>query len=62
MPKHIKHDIDKYWENKIKQVVNISKEHGFPEQDIEFWNHQPCGVISLIIDICSNVDKTSIKK
>ena len=44
------YDID-YWNKKVKAVVEISKEYGYPEQDREFWIRQPAGVISLILDI-----------
>ena len=43
---------EEYWKKKINAVVKISKEYEYPEQDIEFWNHQPAGVILLIIDLC----------
>jgi len=38
-----------YWNKKVKRIVDISKEHGYPEQNEEFWEHQPAGVISLIV-------------
>jgi len=40
-----------YWEKKVKRVCGISKEFNYPEQDEEFWNRQPAGIISLIVEI-----------
>ena len=42
---------EKYWEEKIVAIVELSKKFGFPEQNAEFWNRQPAGVISLVIKI-----------
>ena len=40
-----------FWDKKVNRVVVISKIQGYPEQDEEFWNNQPAGVISLILGI-----------
>ena len=40
-----------YWEKKIKDVVDISKEYGFSILDDEFWGVQPAAVLSLIVDV-----------
>jgi hypothetical protein len=44
-------DNERYWKEKVKKVAEISKKYGFPEQNIEFWNTQRAGVISLIVAI-----------
>ena len=46
---------DEYWVKKVERVVQISKEFGFDSYDTEFWERQTAGVISLIIDIYSEL-------
>lgn len=43
--------LEKYWKDKIKEVVRISKESGYEELNSEFWLHQPAVVSSLVIEI-----------
>jgi len=47
----------KYWENKIKKVVKLAREYGYDVYDTDFWNEQPSGVISLIIDLDKELNK-----
>ena len=44
--------MDEYWTAKVQFAAQISKTMGFPEQDEEFWTRQPCGVISLLVELC----------
>ena len=49
-----------YWTNKVKDVIEISKSHGYPEQNKEFWEKQPAGVISLILEIAKEKEYKKI--
>ena len=53
--------MSEYWEKKVIRVVAISKEYGFDSYDYEFWQRQPAGVLSLIIDI-HDKKQTDLKK
>ena len=44
-------ELSPYWEKKLKKVCKISKQFDYPEQDREFWERKPAGIISLIVDI-----------
>lgn len=48
-----------YWDKKIKRVVKISAENGFPEYNEEFWKTQVAGVISLVDQL--NAEKNEIE-
>jgi len=43
--------IDTFWDNKVKEVVRISKELGFDYLDYGFWMNQRAIILSLIIDL-----------
>ncbi len=43
--------MNKLWQEKVEKAVVISKRYGFEEQNKEFWQQQPAGVISLLIEI-----------
>jgi len=53
--------MSEYWEKKVVDVASISKKYGYSSFDIEFWNEQPAGVLSLIIDI-HDKKQTDLKK
>jgi hypothetical protein len=42
---------DEYWKLKVHFAKIISEINGFPEQNDEFWGHQPAGVISLVVKL-----------
>jgi hypothetical protein len=44
-------NLDRLWQKKILAISEVSIEYGYPEQSVEFWMMQPCGVISLVLDI-----------
>ena len=50
--------ISEYWDKKIKDVAKIAEEYGYPLFDIEFWERQESGVLSLIIDIYDKEKKS----
>lgn len=47
---------DDYWKKKSEKVVNIALDNGYPSYDLEFWNRQPAGVISLIVDLATKLE------
>ena len=51
-----------YWARKVEKAVKISKEYGYDSYDEEFWERQPAGVISLIIDVRQHPDPNAPKK
>ena len=48
---------ESYWKTKVKKVVAVSEEYGYPEYNEEFWMTQVGGVISLIINIYKDKKK-----
>ncbi len=47
---------EEIWKQKVKEIVKVSKFYGYREQDKEFWTQQPCGVISLILEIYKDLN------
>ena len=48
---------DKYWENKVTKVVEISNKYGYKELDKEFWRSKPAVLISLVVDIYKSKER-----
>lgn len=46
---------------KVEAVVKISKDYDYPEYGKAFWDKHPMGVISLIVDIFTDLLKAKKK-
>jgi hypothetical protein len=42
---------DKFWENKVDIVARIAAKSMLMPHDLEYWNQQPCVVLSIIYNL-----------